>query len=1144
MKFRWNTLRYGLCFLLIALLLGSAEALPTLAELDEKVGEAQRLAAQQSTESVEAAIKLFEEADTGTLELVKAVEAEPPSAEREQGLQILSRYRMNCLSGLSNIYINRGDSEKALAVLTELVTFVEKYDDPLSVGLTYKSLGDFYRIYSRPEEAWEYYQKALAALPEDPQFEPFIRYARLGGYQALESLGRTEEALEQLNRVEAAASGIEDLDEQQKALKYLHFNRGYFFLRLGRIEEAKRDLIALLELPYVQDRPAERFRAALSLITLGKRAGDSEVSHRYLDIAEKALGEVDPSLVTPTDRVMFLLSKGSLQVMEEETAAGLETLEEAERVHREAGFPGLSSAFFVRFTTYWSMGRGGELLEEAGGYLDTVEDPTDSDISLTMLYCQVLAEEGRPDEALARLDELASLLRERGAKSQLMEALSAIGSLYDGFELGDRATEFYDEALALAREIGDEDVALTLQANAFRVRLRQPLYLKDKKRLRRDFNALLEAYRKSGDTSGLSTLLSGYLREVLDSGDLEEASSVLQIMNETVGGYNSVVDNFILYGESQVARYNRDLAQGHDFIERLSARVEEGDPLARQLLREVLQWRQLLDEDLDHPEELEQFANLSEEIRIPEDKVYNYNFRAQLALRQGRNDEALRLLKQAETLLWAVRDSSTNGAFRSALHVTAAQTFWTLVRTYVKLEDYEQAFEAAERGRGQALAAMFALGDERIVQSASDEQKRRLVELYALRDSLEAKFLRGEIPERESITQMAQVVSDIDQVFADIAALHSDGPISRASREVADWKTLQSALKPNQVMLYYYVGDVDSFLFVIARGQELKVERLPDDKKLMEMVAALRLAIVGGRESAELSAELGRILLKGVDLSRYKEVVVVPDGPLYFLPFSVLPSESGVPMHSLSLSVLPSAKLFAELQKREAAGGKEMTVYANPIYSDPGPSSSTRALVPLSELSPLPGTAVEADILEELGTSKGFTVNRHTRAEASRNELFRASDSGKLKASRYLHFATHGHLAPQDARLSGLVLSTVNEKGEEVNAFLRLVDIYRLDLDADLVVLSACQTGLGNIREGEGLQGLYQGFMMAGSRAVLNTLWSIDDDGTAAFMRYFYKSLLSGSEPKKALSDAQQAMAKSQRWSAPVYWAGFQLVSR
>ena len=1142
MKLRWNLLAYWLVGVL--LLCATASALPTLLELDEKVTEAQRLAALQTPESVEQAIALFREVDAGTMEVVTAVSAEPPSPERTQGLNLLSRYRMNCLTGLSNIYIGRGERETALSLLSELVEFVDKYDDPLSKGITYKSVGDFYRTYSQPEEAWVHYQKALEALPDEPQFEPFIRYARLGAYQALESLGRTEEALEQLNLVEAAAGQIEDIDEQQKALKYLHFNRGYFFLRHGLMEEAQQDLVALLELPYVQERPAERFRAALSLITLGRRAGNSEVSHRYLDIAEKALSEVDPELVTPTDRFMFLLSKGSLQVMEEKTAEGLKTLEEAERVHREAGFSGLSSAFFVRFTTYWSMGRGGELLAEAGRYLDTVEEPTDSDVSLISLYCLVLAEEGRPDEALAKLDELVSLLRSRGAKSPLMDALASMGDLYDKFEIGDRATEYYDEALALAREIGDEDVALTVQTNAFRVRLRQPLYLNDTKRLRRDFDALLAAYEKSGDTSGLSTLLSGYLRQLLDTGEFEEARSVLETMRATVGGYNSVVDNFILYGESQVARLERELSRGPDFVKRLSGRVKEGDPLARQLLRELLQWRQLMDEELAYPEELELFEKLSEEIRIPDEKVYNYNFRAQLALRQGRPEEALRLLKQAETLLWAVRDSSTKGAFRSALHVTARHTFQTMVRTYVDLEMYRDAFESAERGRGQALAAMFALGDERIVASATEEQKRLLDQLYARRDSLEEKFLQGELPEQESITQMALVVSQIDQVFADIAALHSEGPISRVTREVADWESLRAALEPDQVMLYYYVGDVDSFLFVLARDQELRVERLPDDKTLMQKVAALRLAVTGGRETTELSAELGRLLLKGVDLSRYREVVVVPDGPLYFLPFSILPSESGIPLRSLGLSVLPSAKLFTELQKRAAAEGKEMTVFADPIYSDPGSVGSTRSLVPLGDLSPLPGTAVEADILEELGEAQGFRVNRHTRGEASRDELFRSSDTGELRESRYLHFATHGHLAPQDARLSGLVLSVVNEKGEEVNAFLRLVDIYRLDLDADLVVLSACQTGLGTIREGEGLQGLYQGFMMAGSRAVLNTLWSIDDDGTAAFMRYFYDSLLSGKEPKEALSEAQQAMARSERWSAPVYWAGFQLVSR
>jgi CHAT domain-containing protein len=156
--------------------------------------------------------------------------------------------------------------------------------------------------------------------------------------------------------------------------------------------------------------------------------------------------------------------------------------------------------------------------------------------------------------------------------------------------------------------------------------------------------------------------------------------------------------------------------------------------------------------------------------------------------------------------------------------------------------------------------------------------------------------------------------------------------------------------------------------------------------------------------------------------------------------------------------------------------------------------------------------------------------------DASRDALLRA-DLGRF---RLLHFASHSLLDDERPELSGIVLSLVDRAGRRQNGFLRLYDIYSLRLNADLVVLSACQTALGQEVKGEGLIGLTRGFFYAGAPRVLASLWQIDDRATAAFMRPLYEAMLVRRErPAAALRSAQIAMWKTKGWDAPYYWAAF-----
>jgi CHAT domain-containing protein len=150
--------------------------------------------------------------------------------------------------------------------------------------------------------------------------------------------------------------------------------------------------------------------------------------------------------------------------------------------------------------------------------------------------------------------------------------------------------------------------------------------------------------------------------------------------------------------------------------------------------------------------------------------------------------------------------------------------------------------------------------------------------------------------------------------------------------------------------------------------------------------------------------------------------------------------------------------------------------------------------------------------------------------------------SPQLSDYRIVHFATHGILNSQNPELSGIVLSLVNEEGMPENGFLRLPDIFNLNLSADLVVLSACETGLGQEVKGEGLVGLTRGFMYAGAPRVLVSLWSVDDEATSELMSRFYKKMFQdGQKPAAALRAAQIEMLQDTRWQEPYYWAAFTL---
>ncbi|NES07294.1 MAG: CHAT domain-containing protein, partial [Okeania sp. SIO2F4] len=255
---------------------------------------------------------------------------------------------------------------------------------------------------------------------------------------------------------------------------------------------------------------------------------------------------------------------------------------------------------------------------------------------------------------------------------------------------------------------------------------------------------------------------------------------------------------------------------------------------------------------------------------------------------------------------------------------------------------------------------------------------------------------------------------------------------------------------------------------------------------------------------------------------------------------------------------LPSSSSIAILReqvKGRTPAPKKVAVIADPVFADNDPRFQiasqpkketennnlttmklTRSLEYFlgSSFNRLEGTRQEAeailalvpDNLEQL--SLDFNANRETAINPD------------LSQYQIVHLATHGLLNETQPELSGLVLSLYDETGKETPGFLQLNDIFNLEMPAELVVLSACETGIGEEIRGEGLVSLTRGFMYAGAKRVVVSLWSVADNSTAQLMEKYYQKILeTGKNPVEAMRETQLEMLSSENWNSPYYWAPF-----
>lgn len=577
---------------------------------------------------------------------------------------------------------------------------------------------------------------------------------------------------------------------------------------------------------------------------------------------------------------------------------------------------------------------------------------------------------------------------------------------------------------------------------------------------------------------------------------------------------------------------------------------------------------------------------------------------AKAELKRGNLTTASSLVQQSidisESLRTKIRNSQLRTSYFASVHQQYELYIHVLMRLHAQQPDKgfnAEALVASERARARSL--LDSLFEDKLAPGknlSADllSHERELLRMLDLKAESQTRLLSGKHTD-EQAERVNQEIRALTMEYQDVRSqLREQSPRLATLTQPTELRLgdLQAIVKGDDAMLLEFaLGDEQSYLWIVSAGgiasYELPGRTTIEDlsRRTYELLTARQLSAQSSpadeQKLRELDAEywrqsaaLSTILLgPAVDQLSSKRLLIVSDGFLKYIPFEALPVPNQSPMTASPDSELlffnheivglPSLLTLAALrsEKPTTTATKTIAVIADPVFERDDPrivaarpegdvlakgesddaylSSALRAF-PEQGGQPvvgrLPSTLREAKAIiavtppEQRMVASGFAATK----ERIIND--------KLKAYRIIHFATHGLLNEGSPELSGVVLSLFDEQGESRPGFLRLHDIYSLDLSADLVVLSACRTGLGRNVQGEGIVGLTSGFMYAGAKSVVASLWKVDDDATAELMSHFYTAMLKdGLPPAAALKTAKWEMWKQQRWRPPFYWAAFTL---
>ena len=533
-----------------------------------------------------------------------------------------------------------------------------------------------------------------------------------------------------------------------------------------------------------------------------------------------------------------------------------------------------------------------------------------------------------------------------------------------------------------------------------------------------------------------------------------------------------------------------------------------------------------------------------------------------IAYRYNTSDSAFVIADSTFSLIERVR-SNVHGTFQSGIFSSFSNFYKLVASWYIKDGDVSLAFALNEKAKARAFLEELNAANEALFSDVHDsllvqkrEKERNIDRLYNTQLS-EADPIRKDSLEHVLTTHEFNYESFLQGLYSDI-----DGAKLTTEPRIISLKETQQLLSKGDGVLSYSIF-ADRLVSILVTPSKVYTSVyssqhiLDMDEYIAKLVFEYRTAILEKKNIAELdalSAALTDALFHDLPINEVdiKRMVLIPDGAIALLPFDALRINDEYLINKWLIKQLPSMSIYETIKVPQRDYQQNLLAFANPGLPDYSDNSDEATR---SASGGIPFTITEVQEIAKI------VPKSHVIAPSISERTFKALD---LAQYRYLHFATHGQISTEHPRQSGLLLSE-NESLED--GFLNSSEISSLDVSADMVVLSACNTGNGKYISGEGLLGLQRSFLIAGSSSVVVSLWDIYDSSTAIFMTDFYGQMKSMEQAEyglfekfidwfgwythplfdykaKALRQAKLNMLHSTYNNHPIHWAPFVYIGK
>lgn len=772
----------------------------------------------------------------------------------------------------------------------------------------------------------------------------------------------------------------------------------------------------------------------------------------------------------------------------------------------------------------------------------------------------------KPDEALNQHSQALDIFKYVGDRQGEAVVSNGMGNIYESLNRPANAIESYSKALQINNELGNQSyLAVTSFSLARAYRLNKNFEAAEK-----SFEESLELSRRANKPrlrAYILTAIAG-LRH-----DLGNEDAALQKYRETIAFYQQIGD---LRGKALVLGEIGNLF-----------RCQGAPDDAEKAYLEALELNRKIGDNLGVSEILHQLAEI--EFR-----------RENLIKALSLLEESISLGEQMREKL---RNPTLRTTFQATSHGKIELLINILVRMYENSPQPALLSSMVERIEQWRARVLLELLSETKIEPRNDvspellKRERELQNKLALQieKEMSLRLSAGKPEELENINrEISGLTEEYDRIQTKIRA--EDPRYEKiVVPPVARLADMQETLRnePETVYLSYFLSAGKSYLWLID-SSEIKFFVL-DDKTVLEDSAreVYRLLTARQRQNGESDAALAervrladgalcgrseklssQLLSPIAPLIKGKRLLISLDGALQYVPIEALPAPGELSiegsicgaaekkpaykpvLETNEVVYIPSFSILNSLRRAPvhdplSPQNDNLAFWADPIYEsedhrvaekyqrllrDRNDSGEIVPEPPLIPLSRLLNTREEARKIRELWQSDKLKV--FIDSNASKENLL----DGKVAQYRFLHIAAHGLFNDSQPENSGLLLSQFDADGKRVDGFLSLKEIFQLRLNADLVVLSACQTGLGAEFPGEGLTGLKQGFFYGGARGTVVSLWQVADSSTAELMNEFYRALLEDQlSAPAALRAARLKVFRQPGWEHPFYWASFTL---